>query len=821
MGPLIRSLLGLLLLCGGLAAPVRAYDPANDVFTVTKVVDNGSDANRLVWVFIGDGYTAGQQATYLSHVNSLLANMFGKEPWSGYRNLVNVYAIQVVSNQSGADEPPNNLYVDTYFGATFWTSNIERLLTINTSAGFTVAQRHVPGYDSVFCVVNATRYGGSGGSLAVCSVNSQAFSIMDHEYGHTLCGLADEYEDPYPGYPAGDSEPNVQINISTAPLKWAAWVTGGTPLPTPETSAYAATVGAFEGARYLSTGVHRPKLNCAMRSLGAGYCEVCRESHVTHLYDLISTCDAASPAPGPVVVANGATQVFTVTPVNPNLSGIAVAWSADGQPLGSTTSLAIAQGSTLPDGTYTLTATLRDQTAWVRNDPGNVLVDTLTWTLHVGTVTPAAGLVAADLAAAAAYRDVTVTYSHPVNAIAVASIDGNDVRVTGPNGFSQAASLVGIDVATDGTPRTATYRIVGPGGAWDAADNGTYSVWMQADQVRDVANGWVKAGYLGGFRCQVPVTAILYAADLTANPGWTLDAAAGWAYGIPTNTGAGGPGAGATGTAVLATVLAGNYPKGSYLSHATTPVIDATAGAGKTVTVQFARWLRKRNGDAAVVEVSGNNGSTWTTVFSDSRAIADGAWSDQAIDITAVAAGQGQVRIRWGLGDDNANGPSKQDDGWNLDDIRVVASSPVVIDTVPPSATAALPGVQAGAGPSYDVTVTYSDASGIAAASIGNGDVRVVGPGGFAQAAVLVGVDQPGDGSPRTATYRIGAPGGTWDGPDAGLYTVSLEQAQVTDLAGNHATAAVLGTFTCATGANAGPQIGVSATAGPGILVLP
>jgi hypothetical protein len=47
-----------------------------------------------------------------------------------------------------------------------------------------------------------------------------------------------------------------------------------------------------------------------------------------------------------------------------------------------------------------------------------------------------------------------------------------------------------------------------------------------------------------------------------------------------------------------------------------------------------------------------------------------------------------------------------------------------------------------------------------------------------------------GNGTPRTATYQVSAPGGAWDGPDDGTYAVSLVAGQVRDVAGNPAAAA-------------------------------
>ena len=63
--------------------------------------------------------------------------------------------------------------------------------------------------------------------------------------------------------------------------------------------------------------------------------------------------------------------------------------------------------------------------------------------------------------------------------IDVITLDSNDVRVTGPGGFSVGATFVSVNIHTNGTPRIATYRIVPPGGSWNSIDNGTYNVVMQ------------------------------------------------------------------------------------------------------------------------------------------------------------------------------------------------------------------------------------------------------------------------------------------------------------------------------------------------------
>ena len=120
------------------------------------------------------------------------------------------------------------------------------------------------------------------------------------------------------------------------------------------------------------------------------------------------------------------------------------------------------------------------------------------------TTPPAARLSASTVTAAGGTSHTfTVTYTDAA-AVQVASLDGSDVRVTGPNGFNQLAALASVDSTTDGTPRTATYRVTAPGGTWDSADNGTYTVALQSGQVRDAAGNYAPPATLGTFGVSVP-----------------------------------------------------------------------------------------------------------------------------------------------------------------------------------------------------------------------------------------------------------------------------------------------------------------------------
>jgi hypothetical protein len=98
-------------------------------------------------------------------------------------------------------------------------------------------------------------------------------------------------------------------------------------------------------------------------------------------------------------------------------------------------------------------------------------------------------------------HDLTIRY-YDGTGVDVASLGHADIFVTGPNGFSQAASLVSIGPevrTTVGTARTVTYHIGAPGGTWDTSDAGTYSISLRSNQVRDTLGNPFPGGVVGQF----------------------------------------------------------------------------------------------------------------------------------------------------------------------------------------------------------------------------------------------------------------------------------------------------------------------------------
>lgn len=273
-----------------------------------KVVDHGSDGQRFNIVILGDGYLASEQIKYKQDVDNFITTLRATAPFDTLWCGINIHRVDVVSNESGTDDPATCSDGSTGSGAsprTYFDSmmcgdgNARRLLVCDNALAQTTAQTQVPQVHVTMVIVNTPLYGGAGGSVATFSTDPRAAEIAIHELGHTAFGFADEYE-YYLGCSSGEtdrnthpsSEPaeaNVTINTNRATLKWAASLSSTTdPLPTTsnancaqcdtQANPHAANyVGLFEGAHYYHCGAYRPQFDCRMRALNNPFCAVCQQ----------------------------------------------------------------------------------------------------------------------------------------------------------------------------------------------------------------------------------------------------------------------------------------------------------------------------------------------------------------------------------------------------------------------------------------------------------------------------------------------------------------------------------------------------------------
>ena len=98
----------------------------------------------------------------------------------------------------------------------------------------------------------------------------------------------------------------------------------------------------------------------------------------------------------------------------------------------------------------------------------------------------------------------TVTYADST-AVLRTSVDVTDLVVVGPAGPLSPLTIdsVGVDIPENGSPLGATYTIAAPGGTWDAADNGTYTITLQEAAVADIAGNVTPETVLGTFTVNI------------------------------------------------------------------------------------------------------------------------------------------------------------------------------------------------------------------------------------------------------------------------------------------------------------------------------
>jgi IgA Peptidase M64. len=274
------------------------FAPPQTVFKVDTIAYYGAD--RLNVIYLGDGYTANQQGKYKSDVLNSWNKFLTVTPFKEKATSFNVFAIEVISQDSGAKHPntasdcfTSNPPVpvsnpNTYFGATFDYGGIHRLLyCVNTSAIQTVLSANFSGVIAMkLILVNTPYYGGSGGTYAIASTDISSASIMIHETGHSFGGLGDEYGGSYCG---GTELPNVTQQTDRTLIKWKDLILPTTPIPTTN-GTLCTEIGLYEGANYCNTKWYRPKCNCTMNMLGVPFCAVCWREINNKIPSVSTTC---------------------------------------------------------------------------------------------------------------------------------------------------------------------------------------------------------------------------------------------------------------------------------------------------------------------------------------------------------------------------------------------------------------------------------------------------------------------------------------------------------------------------------------------------
>ena len=218
-----------------------AREPLRPGVVVVESHRSGDPHSRVDVAIVGEGYTKTDEAKFRADLARFTFVLLGQEPYWSSRDKFNVRGVWAASNDSGADEPARGVWRDTAVGTRFDSLGSERYLLTEENRALRAIAAHVP-YDTIYVMVNSSRYGGGGIYNLFCTFttdNQWSPYVFLHEFGHSFAALADEYYSSNVAYtdffPKGIEpiEPNITALLDPKAVKWGDLVTPGTPIPTP------------------------------------------------------------------------------------------------------------------------------------------------------------------------------------------------------------------------------------------------------------------------------------------------------------------------------------------------------------------------------------------------------------------------------------------------------------------------------------------------------------------------------------------------------------------------------------------------------------
>ncbi len=342
---------------------------------LTPIRSTGSSSARIDVVIVAEGYTAVERGKFLSDANAFTTYMLSgsnktlNDPFATYASLVNAKAVFVASAQSGYDTDTTT--VNTAFDARAYGSD-GRLVygdegkVYNTLGALAGNER-----DIVIVLINSSKYGGAGGSVAWATAgNPASYEVALHEIGHSFAGLQDEYADPQlvGTFPLdGLSSIHVATTNDPAKVPWKEWLGFKDGL---------GTVGIYEGGYYRSTGVWRATQTSKMLSLNTAFSAPEKEAFIDRFYAVTSG----------LITLPRQRLLTTALAATPNNALFSFSWTLGGKALATKTGSLDLSGAitAAADGVVTLNfgVTIKDATGMVRK--ASVLADsTETATRHL------------------------------------------------------------------------------------------------------------------------------------------------------------------------------------------------------------------------------------------------------------------------------------------------------------------------------------------------------------------------------------------------------------------------------------------------------
>ncbi len=346
------------------------------VFEVDTLQYNGDETKYINLVIMGDGYTSSEQEDFIVDAQNLSTYVLSQAPFSNYLKYFNVFAIKVISAETGAKHPNNATDCNTaspavpvsnpstYLGCTFDYFGIHRLIVpLNNSNIINVLANNFPNYDQVLIVANTPYYGGSGGAYSTSTNGPSSFEVTSHEVGHSFAALKDEY---YPGDSYASENNNMTQQTNPNLVKWKNWVgLNGVGI-------YQHCCGGNSGNWY------RPHQNCKMRFLGVDFCRVCSQTIIESVHNRVDPIVSYLPTNSIVNSSNRFLDFKLTEIMKPLPNTLKTIWELDGLQIGKNVDSVKIDQNNLSIGSHILSMDMVDTTALVKIDNHE--------TLHISSI---------------------------------------------------------------------------------------------------------------------------------------------------------------------------------------------------------------------------------------------------------------------------------------------------------------------------------------------------------------------------------------------------------------------------------------------------
>ena len=344
----------------------------SQVFETVPILENGPRDKRINMVILGDGFTAGQQGDFVADATTLVNYIFNKSPFNQYKNYFNVYAVKVISAESGIKHPGTTTDVtepvfpvsnpDNFFGTTFDVGVHRCVYSNSTNKVTNVLASNVPDFDVAFVLGNSPEYGGCGGTYAFSSNHPNAREIIVHELGHSFGKLADEY-----WFSGTGESPNKTKNNNPVTNKWKNWIG----LNSVDIFPYTESPTWF-----------RPHQNCEMRYLDREFCSVCKQQLIERVHTLQNPIDSFTPSNAASINLTGPIT-FNVNAILPIPNSLVNSWSLNGSSQVETTSALTLSPANFNMGTNTVLFSVTDNNSLLKVDNHATLhIATVSWTIN-------------------------------------------------------------------------------------------------------------------------------------------------------------------------------------------------------------------------------------------------------------------------------------------------------------------------------------------------------------------------------------------------------------------------------------------------------